>query len=330
MPRKGYGDKMEKLSAESINKLIEDCRTDNQEEGLLIPRTWTYTKDVYVDFDLLFHNMERLENLVRQALPFFAKNQDSDFALRWFQQTGERDSSGKYVFWTRNHDDISRYALLAMYMGILDKPKQTRMKNQRGDEREVLTHRILRKLEPLLVKDCKSDGQEEGLSIPQATTCTKDSNESGSRVHDKERVEKLSAKSINMLIEECRTDDRECSLQIPQTMTYTEDVYINFDLLVDRKERLESLIRQALPFFAKNIDADFPESFFQQTGERDNNGKFKYWTQNEDDLSRYIYLAMYTGIIDSPKRTIMRNSEGEKIEVITHGILRRLKPLIVR
>lgn len=37
---------MEKLSAESINKLIEDCRTENQEEGLLIPRTMTYTENV--------------------------------------------------------------------------------------------------------------------------------------------------------------------------------------------------------------------------------------------------------------------------------------------
>ena len=63
---------MEKLKPESINRLINDCRTDNTEIGLLIPRSMTYTEDVYIDYGKLIDNKQRLEDLLRQALPFFS------------------------------------------------------------------------------------------------------------------------------------------------------------------------------------------------------------------------------------------------------------------
>ncbi len=143
---------MEKLSPEALNRLIGDCITDNEEEGLLIPRTMTYTEDVYIDFNKLIDNKERFEDLLRQTLPFFSKNTDMPFPLSFFQQIGERNDKGQFKYWTNNLDDLSRLTLLAMYAGVIDSPKKVLMKNSKGDEREVLTHKLLRKLKPAVVR----------------------------------------------------------------------------------------------------------------------------------------------------------------------------------
>ena len=143
-------------------------------------------------------------------------------------------------------------------------------------------------------------------------------------------MEKLSAESINRLIEDCRTDDEENGLTIPRTFTYPEDVYVDYDKLIDNKERLEDLISQALPFFSTKENIGFPFGFFQHTGERDENGDFKSWTNNKDDLARFLFLGMYASIIEAPKKTKVKNKAGEEMEVPTHKIIRRLKPTIVK
>lgn len=144
---------MEKLKPESINRLINDCRTDNTEIGLLIPRSMTYTEDVYIDYGKLIDNKQRLEDLLRQALPFFSNRSDLDFPYSYFQQIGERGENGVYKSWTNNEDDLSRYAFLAMYAGVIDAPKKIKMRLPSGTEREVLTHKILRKLKPAIVRE---------------------------------------------------------------------------------------------------------------------------------------------------------------------------------
>jgi hypothetical protein len=142
-------------------------------------------------------------------------------------------------------------------------------------------------------------------------------------------MEKLCADSINRLIEDCLTDNEEDGLTIPKDFTYPKDVFISFDKLVDNKERVEDLLRQALPFFSGNYEMAFPYNFFQQLGEKDEEGKYKYWTNNKDDLSRYLFIGMYSGAIEAPKNTIIMTKNGER-EVLTHKILRHLKPVVVK
>ena len=142
-------------------------------------------------------------------------------------------------------------------------------------------------------------------------------------------MEKLSTESINRLIEDCRTNDENAEIKIPRTFTYPEDVYLDYDKFIDNKERVEDLLRQALPFFSKKENLDFPYGFFQQTGERDENGEFKFWTQNNDDLSRFLFLGMYAGILGIQQKTMMKTNDGER-EVLTHKVLRRLKPVVAK
>ena len=142
-------------------------------------------------------------------------------------------------------------------------------------------------------------------------------------------MEKLSTESVNKLIDDCLANNEEEGLTIPKDMTYPEDVFISFDKLVENKDRVEDLLRQSLPFFSGNEKMNFPYNFFQQLGEKDENGQFKKWTDNKDDLARFLFLGMYSGIIEAPKMSVIKTKNGDR-EVLTHRVLKRLKPIIVK
>ena len=142
-------------------------------------------------------------------------------------------------------------------------------------------------------------------------------------------MRKISPETVNRLIDSIKTenDDR---IKIPRTPTYRENVYLDYDKFIDSQEEIEDLMRQTLPFFSKDPDKYFPCAYYMCTGERNSNGGFKSWTQNRDDVTRLLLLAMYSGIVSLPKKIIEKNTKGEDTEFLAHCVLKRLKPVIVR
>ncbi len=142
-------------------------------------------------------------------------------------------------------------------------------------------------------------------------------------------MRQLSPEAVNRIIDSIKTENDK-TIKIPRTPTYRETVYLDYDKFIDSQEEIEDLMRQSLPFVSKNPERYFPLSFFMCTGEKDGEKGFKKWTQNQDDVARLMLLAMYSGIVSTPKTIIAKDTNGEDSEFLSHSILKRLEPVIVR
>ena len=143
---------MKKLTAENVNHIIEEC-TSSDETKLFMPKSMTYTKDVYLDYRELVDHKTDVEDLIRQTLPFFKKDcQKYEFIAPFFRFTGVSDGKGGYLPWTESPDDVTRLMVLGLYCQIIDRPKVVTAKRADGSEFKATSHKILSPLKPVIVK----------------------------------------------------------------------------------------------------------------------------------------------------------------------------------
>ena len=109
-------------------------------------------------------------------------------------------------------------------------------------------------------------------------------------------MKKLTVENLNEFIESISSKDTEEGLVIPRTMTYPKAVYFERDQLIDRREEFKDLFRQNLIAFSR-VKENIPRDLLFRTGERGNDGKFKQWTRNPDDVIRFMSLGLYTRLI---------------------------------
>ncbi len=113
-------------------------------------------------------------------------------------------------------------------------------------------------------------------------------------------MKKLTVKNLNDFIESISLKDTQDGLRIPRTMTYPDIVYIDKDQLIDRREEFKDLFRQCLVSFSR-VKTNIPRDLLYRTGERGSDGKFKSWTQNPDDVIRFMSLGLNTHLITEAK-----------------------------
>ena len=305
---------MKKLTVHNLNQLIETIKSDNEEE-ILIPRTPTYREDVYINYDKFMEHQEEIEDYLRQTLPFFSKDTDKDFPLSFFQCTGERIDEKSFKKWTNNQDDVGRLALLGMYSGIISVYQKITGVDTNGEKTEFIAHKIKKKMKPAIVHASNNDSAktEELNTLSQTNT---------SKIH------KITPENLNRIIENCRSDTED-KMRVTGGTTYA-DVFLDYDKFIDNQEEIENLMRQTLPFFAKNLEKPFPVNYFQCTGERVDEKSFKEWTENPDDVARLIRLAVYSGIISPVQVLKTKDPNGNEVEFQAHTIRKPLKPIVVR
>ena len=109
-------------------------------------------------------------------------------------------------------------------------------------------------------------------------------------------MKKLTVENLNEFISSVSIDDPNIGIKIPRTMTYPNEVYIDKDQLIDRREEFKDLFRQCLVSFSR-VKTNIPRDLLFRTGEKGSDGKFKAWTQNPDDVIRFMSLGLYTRLI---------------------------------
>lgn len=142
-------------------------------------------------------------------------------------------------------------------------------------------------------------------------------------------MEKLSVESLNRFIDSVRTDDALIGVAMPRTMTYPDQIYIDMDKLIDRRAEFIDLYRQNLVAFSR-IKTDIPRRFLFCTGEKDQDGNFKRWTQNSDDISRFISMGMLTKVIlEAGNKVATIKGKSEKGFFVTLSN-EEIQPVVVR
>ena len=80
-------------------------------------------------------------------------------------------------------------------------------------------------------------------------------------------MKKLTVENLNTFIASVSIADPAKGIKLPRTMTYQTQVYIEPDLIIDKREEFKDLFRQNLVAFSKR-KKDLPVDYAYCTGER--------------------------------------------------------------
>ena len=142
-------------------------------------------------------------------------------------------------------------------------------------------------------------------------------------------MKKLTIENLNEFIDSVRTEDSVIGVKLPRSVTYPDQVYIDMDKLIDKRDEFKDLFRQNLVAFSK-IKTNLPRRFLFCTGERDSSGNFLKWTQNSDDISRFISMGMLSNlIVEADNKEVVINGKTEKGFFITLSN-EEIRPVVVR
>ena len=142
-------------------------------------------------------------------------------------------------------------------------------------------------------------------------------------------MKKLTVENLNEFISSVSTAEPSRGIKLPRTMTYQTQEYIDPNLIIDKRDEFKDLFRQNLIAFSKR-KRDLPVDYVYCTGEKTQNGGFKRWTSNSDDVERFLAMGMLTKlIIDNRFLTVTVNGEAvEKLHISVSD--EEIQPVVVR
>ena len=140
-------------------------------------------------------------------------------------------------------------------------------------------------------------------------------------------MKKLSVDNLNKFIESCMGEG-SVQLKLPRTMTYPEIITLNRDKLIDKRFEFRDLFRQNLVAFSKR--KEFPTDLLGCLGEKGDNGYFVKWTNNTDDIERFLALSLYTRLITNVERKTVSLNGRDTDAVFVTITDDELQPLVVK
>ena len=145
-------------------------------------------------------------------------------------------------------------------------------------------------------------------------------------------MQKLTVESLNDYIDSVKTDEHdEYAVKIPTSKTYPEQVYIHYGIINTLlwRELFLNLFCQSLVAFTTK-KTDFPAELLCYLGEKDESGKYKKWTDNDDDIGRFLAIAMYTGLVTKGEHKTVTVKGRELTAVFLTISDEEIKPAIVK
>ena len=142
-------------------------------------------------------------------------------------------------------------------------------------------------------------------------------------------MKKLTVENLNAFIDSISIDNPQRGVKLPRNITYPEQRYIDFEAVIDRREEFKDLFRQNLIAFSKKKKG-LPSDFIFCLGERTGDNTFKKWTNNVDDVDRFVAMSILTKlIVENELKTVMINGiEMEKFFVTVSD--EEIKPVVVK
>ena len=141
-------------------------------------------------------------------------------------------------------------------------------------------------------------------------------------------MNRLTIENLNRFIESVSGSDTNC-IELPITGTYPQKQMIDIGKLSSAREEFKDLFRQNLLCFSKR-KKDLPLEYCYCTGERNENGSFPRWTDNPDDVKRFVFIARALKLLtDISQKTVEKN--GQKVTGTFVSLSEEeIKPAVVR
>ena len=142
-------------------------------------------------------------------------------------------------------------------------------------------------------------------------------------------MKKLTVENLNAFISSVSIADSAKGIKLPRSITYPTQEYLDFNLIIERRDEFKDLFRQNLVAFSKR-KIGLPFEFLYCTGERTEEGVFKKWTSNKDDVDRFVSMGILTKLI---LKTEVKKVDinGERIDNLFLTLSdEEIKPVVVR